>query len=494
MESVPEASTPRTRGLTILKFGGTSVASPENWRKIKEIAKDRTAAEGSGAVMLVCSALAGITDLLIEICEARRSGIDTAGPLEIIHDRHRELGKALGLDAGALLADDYRILDELIATENFGPREAAATQSMGEILSTRLGAAYLATSGVRTQWLDSTQMLQAKDTPKDVSDADGYLCNSPDPSANLELRADLDATPVDVFVAQGFVASADGENVLLGRGGSDTSATALAAVLRAEAVEIWTDVPGVFTADPRDHDEARLIQHLTYDEAHAVGALGASVLHPRCLEPLRGPGIPLRIGWTQRPEVSGTVIHPKRIEDHGPEAFAVSRRDHLVAVTMRQPATWQPVGFMAEVGLCFRKHGVSMDLVASSPSEIRATVDLASVGDPDTTLKELLDDLRSFCDADIETDVACVSIVGHELNRIMADLAQVILRLEDIQVHLTSCAPNGEHLSFVIDEDHCDDLCKTIHETLFDTLSAGGRFGPSWSELSADLGSTKAVA
>src|SRR5690606_20663387 len=196
------------------------------------------------------------------------------------------------------------------------------------------------------------------------------------PRSADELRAAIDATGADVIVTQGFIAgTGDGGTALLGRGGSDASGAYLAAGFAAEALEIWTDVPGVFTADPRRLPDARLIRRLSYGEAEAAGALGGKVLHPRTIEPAREAGVPIRIGWTARPDVDGTRIARTR-PPRGAKAI-VSRRD-LALVSMWRPSSWQPVGFMAEVAARFHQLGLSMDLVASSSSEIRATIDLAA--------------------------------------------------------------------------------------------------------------------
>ena len=160
---------------------------------------------------------------------------------------------------------------------------------------------------------------------------------------------------------------------MLGRGGSDTAAAYLASRIGAARVEIWTDVPGLFTANPRAVSGARLIHRLGYAEAETLATMGAAALHPRAIGPVREAGIPMHIAWTRHPELEGTVIG-SQIGEAGVKA--ISSRNGLCLVSTRRPASWQPVGFMADVAECFRKHELCMDLVSSSPSDIRATVDL----------------------------------------------------------------------------------------------------------------------
>src|SRR5690606_36575469 len=138
--------------------------------------------------------------------------------------------------------------------------------------------------------------------------------------------------------------------------GSDASASYLAAALDADTVEIWTDVPGMFTADPRKAPEARLLKRLSYAEAEALGSMGAKVLHPRSIEPAWRRGIPLRLGWTERPDIVGTRVTGAR-PPRGIKAV-VGRRE-LSLVIMTRPSSWQPVGFLADVALCFQRRGLS---------------------------------------------------------------------------------------------------------------------------------------
>ena len=151
---------------------------------------------------------------------------------------------------------------------------------------------------------------------------------------------------------KGFIArNGDGETVLLGRGGSDTSAALFAAKIGAERCEIWTDVPGVYTANPRDIPDARMLRLLGYDEAQEIASSGASVLHPRCLGPVRRHGIPLHVRCTQRPELVGTVVGPNAPDTA--EVKVISARRGITLISMNALGMWQRVGFLADVFACF---------------------------------------------------------------------------------------------------------------------------------------------
>jgi diaminopimelate decarboxylase/aspartate kinase len=365
--------------------------------------------------------------------------------------------------------------------------------SVGELLSTTLGAAWLRSQGLDVQWTDARSLLEA--VPESVGAAQRYLSarceHVPDAAARQHLRASHCAATI----TQGFIARNElGETVLLGRGGSDTSASYLAAKLEAERLEIWTDVPGLFTADPRFTPRARLLPRISYEEAAVFGALGAKVLHPRCLGPASEADILLGIRWTDRPEVPGTLI------GSGPE-FAqpgiktISSRSSLCLISMRRPRDWQPVGFMAEVAACFCNRGLSMDLISSSPAEIRATIDLAAQPGASAQVEALLEDLGRLCAPSILRDLACVSIAGTRVSTELPRLATALLLLGEPTVHLFSHAADDTHVSYVVDADAAPELVRTMHAAVFDedadansnadanADAHAGTLGPNWTEL-----------
>jgi bifunctional diaminopimelate decarboxylase / aspartate kinase len=468
---------PVRSGHVVAKFGGTSVATRAGWDAIAAVA-DRHL-RGGRRVVVVCSAVAGITDQLTGITEIVAAGGDPTARLAEVARVHRQLGTSLGLsDPDRLLAGETESLAAACAAAR--PLTAAARAAIlahGELMSTRLGTAYLARAGRSVVRLDARRLLAA------VADEDRderYLSARCAPVRG-GLRAAVEAAGADVLVTQGFIAgNPAGETVLLGRGGSDTSGAYLAAGLAAEALEIWTDVPGVFTADPRRFPEARLLNRLSYDEAEAVGALGAKVLHPRTIEPARRAGVPIRIGWTARPEVAGTRIVRTR-PPRGAKAI-VSRRN-LALLTMWRPSSWQPVGFMAEVAARFHRLGLSMDLIASSPSEIRATVDLAAFPSARQDLDRLCAELEEVCRPRVLSRVACVSIVGEGVAVDLLARGRGFTAIGGAAVHLVSHAASGQHVSLVVDHEAEAELVAAAHRELLGAAGDDATFGPSWARL-----------
>jgi bifunctional diaminopimelate decarboxylase / aspartate kinase len=451
-----------------------------SWRCIEQIVRRHR--DRGARVVLVCSAVAGVTNLLQRIIDARRHGPDTARQLaelvdeiETIHDR---LGAAMGLDATGLIAEPLRHLRGVCSEAGpLSPACRAQLLSLGEVMSTHLGAAWLRARGLSVQWLDARDVLTA--VPEEVTRDEYFLSARCDYAPNPRVRRHLDCLGAPVIITQGFVARGPrNETVLLGRGGSDTSAAYLAALIAAERLEIWSDVPGMFTADPRRLSEARLLRRLSYGETESLAALGARVLHPRCIEPLRETGIPLRLGWTTRPEIAGTLVSASR-SPRGPKAIAA--RKNLALISMRRPSSWQPVGFLAEVSACFQRRGLSMDLVASAPSEIRATVDVGAFPSVGSELDDLAAELAQFCAPQVLAPVACVSVVGRRVGAALAG-HQALRAVADAAVHMMAHAANGGHVSAVLDAGAADNLILTMHEQLFGDDDEVW-MGPSWADL-----------
>ena len=180
------------------------------------------------------------------------------------------------------------------------------------------------------------------------------------------------------MLSQGFIArNAQGETVLLGRGGSDTTGAYLAGKLEARRLEIWTDAPGFFSADPKAVPSARLIKRLHYREAQEIASAGGGILHPRSISPVRASGIPLFLKCTQHPEWEGSVISNAPGDD-APQLKAISQRSGITLVSMESMEMWHQVGFLADAFNVFREHGLSVDLISTSESNVTVSIDVGA--------------------------------------------------------------------------------------------------------------------
>ncbi|QDG53251.1 bifunctional aspartate kinase/diaminopimelate decarboxylase [Persicimonas caeni] len=467
----------------VLKFGGTSVSTLERWKTIAEELRKRIA-EGARP-FVVCSALSGISNMLEALVEAAPGG-DYEAIVSEIEERHRALAADLEVDVDELLGERFKELERLALGASLigeaSPRFHARVLAMGELMSTSLGAAYLESVGVSASWRDARQMLSAVHEPN-INLNRRYLSAACECSPDAGLKSSLAEGDADVFVTQGFIASdAEGDTVLLGRGGSDTSAAYFAAKLEAERLEIWTDVPGMFSANPRDIPSARLLRQLDYDEAQELATMGAKVLHPRCIAPVRNGQIPLHIRCTQRPELEGTVISGE-VPNFGAQVKAISAKNDVTLISMDTLGMWQQVGFLADAFGAFKQNGLSVDLVTTSEANVTVSLDpMANALEPQT-VEGLLEDLNAFCDARQIGPCAVVSLIGRNIRSILDELGPAFEVFDEQHIYLLSQAASDLNLTFVVDEDQAQKLVRKLHAQLFSERISDKLFGPTWREL-----------
>ena len=468
-----------------MKFGGTSVATLPRWQNIRELVASRRA-EGARVVVVV-SALTGITDALKHLCTQDDKGkrIEAA---KAIAQRHYDLLDHMQLAVPDTLASR---LSELAKLAEDGPAAlgelawSALVQAQGELMSSSLGAAFLTHSGLATQWVDARDCLAAIALPNQNERTkllSAMVEAKPDSSLNARL-----AKSGEVFITQGFIArESKGLTVLLGRGGSDTSASYFGALLKAQRVEIWTDVAGMFTANPRQVPGARLLQKLDYEEAQEIASTGAKVLHPRCLSPLREPRVPMLIKDTNRPELEGTVIGPE-VREHAPSVKAISARKGLTLVSMESVGMWQQVGFLADVFAHFKQHGLSVDLISSAETNVTVSLDPTENLLDSDAVAALASDLAKSCRVKVIAPCAAITLVGRGMRSMLHTLSSVLAEFGQLRVHLISQSSNNLNLTFVVDESVVDELVPRLHEML---IAAGALrtddsalFGSSWQSL-----------
>jgi diaminopimelate decarboxylase/aspartate kinase len=356
--------------------------------------------------------------------------------------------------------------------------------ALGELMATTLGSAYLQAQGVDTHWHDARDSLCALEVPG-VSERAAFLAATCAYDADTHLQAELGAID-GVVLTQGFIACNNrNETVLLGRGGSDTSAAYIAGRLQAERLEIWTDVPGMFSADPRAVPGARLLKALRYEEAQEIASTGGSVLHPRAISPVRRAGIPLWIRSTARPEATGTVIAADAGDD-APRVKAISRRGGITLVSMETLGMWQEVGFLTEAFKCFSDLGLSIDLVSTSESNVTVTLDPGANAMDAAMMERLQLNLERLCRVRILPDVAVVSLVGQKIRAMLHEIGPALEVFQENRIHLLSQAASDLNLSFVVDAEQAPRLVQNLHATLVSRPQTDAVFGETWEELAED--------
>lgn len=487
-----------TRPWVVLKFGGTSVASASNWaqitRRIEQLLPERR-------VWLVVSALSQVSNRLeAAIAEALLDRPNDA--FDWIRTRHEELAAEIGLEEDAvrpvraLLKELDRLLEGIRMTREASPRLRARVMSFGELASTYLGMATLQHRGIAAARVDARNLLRSS-ISAGSSPTDRFLAADVPPRAG-RAEAEERAGGSPVVITQGFIASTPrGETCLLGRGGSDTSAALFAALLEADVLEIWTDVHGLFSTDPRQIPSARLIRHTSYREAQELAAMGAKVLHPRCLEPAAWAGVPVRIRNTLAPEAEGTLISSDAGDD--PAVMAVVRRKGVTLLSISTLAMWGASGYLARVFAPFERLGISVDLVATSQSNVTVTLDHIPEGKDGEPFARLITELQSLGDISVIGSCAVVSVVGRRIRTVLHQLGPAFSAFEEHEVHMVSESSEDLNLSFVVDEADSGRLVANLHSRLLPRQGGNQLFGDSWEVLtgprtrdSAELTTTSA--
>ena len=467
----------------VLKFGGASVATAAGWNAVARLVRWRR--EQGLRPIVVHSAVAGVTDDLEALIELARRN-DHAARERALGDRHLELAREMGLPdpQGCLKAGlDHlaQLLRGIALTGEAGYRARVKVLALGERLAGSLGAESLAAQGIEVSPVNPARLLRAveRDWP---SERDAMLNAACAHEPDAEAAALLDGLS-GVPLTQGYIArNAEGEEVLLGRGGSDVSAAALAAAIGARRLEMWTDVPGIFSADPREISGARLLRRLSYAEAQEIATSGGSVLHPLSIPPLRDRRIPLAVRSTLHPELPGTRIGPAEGSDSA-QVKAVMLRSGVPLVSLETLGMWRRVGFLQEVFACFGALGLSVDLVSTSESNVTVTLDT----DPEALTPALMARLRSALgrigQVRITTNTSVVTLVGRRIRAVLHEVGPALEAFREQPIHLLSQAASDLNISFVVDPDQARRLAQSLHGRLIAPEAGDETFGPAWEEL-----------
>ncbi len=468
----------------VLKFGGTSVSTPQRLQTIGEVMRQKRS-EGV-RVLTVVSALSQVTDTLKQITE---SSLEHALALiDTLETRHFAFAQTLGLGRPSELEALFLQLRTLLKTAPNGPANfllQASTLAFGELLSSRLAVAFLRQQGLDVQWLDARTVLQATYGPFDSAWSKALSVNCLcAPDAPLQARL---ATQGELFLTQGFIARNDsGETVILGRGGSDTSAAYFGALLSAQRVEIWTDVPGMFSANPRLVPDARLLKTLDYDEAQEIASTGAKVLHPRCLLPCREARVPMVIKDTEHPSLSGTAIGIKS-KTAAKTIKALSVRKGLVLVSMETVGMWQQVGFLSDVFAVYKKQGLSVGLIATSETNVTVSLDPSENLLHAAVLDELQRELSAICRVKMHQPCAAVTVVGRGMRSLLHRLTPWLIALEAQHIYLVTQSSNDLNFTVVVDEAAADQFLPALHSELMRSgamnVNDAEVFGPTLAAL-----------
>jgi len=451
--------------MRVQKFGGTSVADPASIARLVDIARRTRLRDGRGPVVVV-SAMSKVTDALLHV--ASTAGVarseEALSHVEQLRERHLVTAREL-VDApllGPLQADIERQFDELASVvralgvlREVSPRTLDVVASMGELLSSRIAVAALVQAGVPAAWVDARRAIV---TSSDYTQAVPVM-----PATTAAVRATV--LPVvesgEVPVVGGFVgATEDGHTTTLGRGGSDYSAALIGAAIEADEIEIWTDVDGMLTADPRIVAGPRLIPRLSFAEAAELAYFGAKVLHPSTILPAVERNIPVRILNSRKPEGGGTLITAESTPSATP-LTGLAAKSEVTVVDITSSRMLMAYGFLRRVFEVFERYRTAVDVVTTSEVSVSVTVD-------DTrSLPAIRTALSEFAEVAIEPEMALLCAVGDRLRNEPAIGARVIRVLEEVPLRMISQAASRRNITVILRRSDLPHAMHRLHEESF---------------------------
>ncbi|HDX4049662.1 TPA: lysine-sensitive aspartokinase 3 [Enterobacter soli] len=444
----------------VAKFGGTSVADYDAMNRSADVVL-----ADPNTRLVVLSASAGVTNLLVSLSEGleateRFVKLDALrkiqfnilermqNPNVIREEVERLLENITTLAEAASLATSTALTDELV--------------SHGELMSTLLFVEILREREVQAQWFDVRKIMR-------TSDRFGRAEPDVDVLAELTTQQLAPRLAEGIVITQGFIGSeAKGRTTTLGRGGSDYTAALLGEALHATRVDIWTDVPGIYTTDPRVVSAAKRIDVIAFEEAAEMATFGAKVLHPATLLPAVRSDIPVFVGSSKDPKAGGTLVCKKTENPPLFRALALRRRQTLV--TLHSLNMLHSRGFLAEVFGILARHNISVDLITTSEVSIALTLDTTgSTSTGDTLLTQsLLIELSELCRVEVEENLALVAIIGNKLSRACGVGKEVFGVLDPFNIRMICYGASSYNLCFLVPADQAELVVQKLHQNLFE--------------------------
>ncbi len=446
---------------TVMKFGGTSVGDVAAFERVLHIVSTQIEKHP----VVVVSAMTKVTDALLAAFELAKKGDSDAAvaSLETHFERHSEVTRRFAIPEPSPFHGELEYAREELADllKRVSRRSLPlsmlkdAVVSYGEQLSSRLLAEVMKSKGVNARHVDSRRLI----VTDDEYGAAQPIWDETEKLIKLELEPIVAAGEVPIM--GGFIAAnRGGETTTLGRGGSDYSAALVAAALRADELQIWTDVTGVMTCDPRICSSARTIPILSYEEAAELAYFGAKVLHPKTIKPAVDHAIPVRVCNTFEPNEIGTMV----IADSGETPNKIKSIAHKKGITILRITSARMLGsygFMSALFQIFERYRTVIDVVSTSEVSVALTLDNTD------SLEPIITELSRLGDVEIEPGYAVICVVGEGLRASTGLAAKIFSTIDDVNIALVSHGASSVNLTFVIKEEFAADVIKRLHNELF---------------------------
>ncbi|MBN1566254.1 MAG: lysine-sensitive aspartokinase 3 [Acidobacteria bacterium] len=448
--------------MIVCKFGGTSVQDAEAMTRLAQIISARCKQQP----IIVASAMGKTTNQLLEVAQTAAKGKrqEALDLLAKIKERHLREAQKLGIAVtedwvyetiNTYFKEMRDLVKGLAALCELTPRIMDAIASYGERLSTAILTQVLENNGMPAQLMDARQCIITDDNFTRA----GVLFDLTDRAIVECLRPVIKAGKIPVF--QGFIGrTGSGATTTIGRGGSDYTAAIIGAALEADDIQIWTDVDGIMTTDPRMVKEARRIRVISFDEAAELAYFGAKVLHPATIIPAVRKRIPVHVLNSYRPEQEGTLITEEAPPCENP-VKAIAFKSGITVVNVASTRMLMAYGFLKKIFEIFDHYKVPVDVVSTSEVSVSLTVDDASA------LWDIITELKKIGEVNVEGSKSIICCVGDNLKNIPGVLSIVFGALQDLQIQMISQGASAINITFVIDDDRLPEAVRGLHDAIF---------------------------
>ncbi|EGQ7763390.1 lysine-sensitive aspartokinase 3 [Vibrio alginolyticus] len=444
----------------VAKFGGTSVANFEAMSRCATIIENNP-----NTRLVVSSACSGVTNLLVELANGVQDQTHRTELLQNLANIHDAILTQLE-DSTKTAAEVYGILDTVTSLAEAASIQASAKLTdhlvaCGELMSTHILTQLMCERGIQAVRFDIRDVLRTDDN---------FGRAEPNIEAISTLAQDklVPLCQQSVVVTQGFIGSDEaGNTTTLGRGGSDYSAALIAESVKAAGLEIWTDVPGIYTTDPRIAPKASPIPEISFSEASEMANFGAKILHPSTLVPALRHDIPVFVGSSKEPEKGGTWIRHQ--VESSPLFRALALRCNQTMVTLRSANMFHAYGFLAKVFEILAKHKISVDLITTSEISVSLTLDQTDTSGGAPQLPQAArEELEELCKVEVEHDLCLVALIGNNMSESKGYAKQVFGTLEDFNLRMICYGASPHNLCFLLHESVSKQAIHKLHTELFE--------------------------
>ncbi|WP_260261537.1 lysine-sensitive aspartokinase 3 [Vibrio intestinalis] len=445
----------------VAKFGGTSVANFEAMSRCAAIIE-----QNPNTKLIVSSACSGVTNLLVELANGVQDSAQRAEILTKLAAIHQAVLDKLEV-ADETAAEIVKILDTVTNLA-----EAASIQASTKLTDHLVACGELMSTHLLTQLMKERGLNAVRFDIRDVLKTDDNFGKAEPQLETIRQLAEQKLVPLcqnHVVVTQGFIGSdPEGNTTTLGRGGSDYSAALIAEAVQASGLEIWTDVPGIYTTDPRIAAKASPIPEISFSEASEMANFGAKILHPSTLIPALRHDIPVFVGSSKEPEKGGTWIRHQ--VESSPLFRALALRCNQTMVTLRSANMFHAYGFLAKVFEILAKHKVSVDLITTSEISVSLTLDQTDTSGGAPELPQAAkEELEQLCTVDVEQNLCLVALIGNNMSESKGYAKQVFSTLEDFNLRMICYGASPHNLCFLLHESVSRQAIQKLHTELFES-------------------------